>query len=164
MTQDNVTTIILFIILSLVALLAVLMVSFFISDKADTKRFLKEREMESNAENRLTFALKGLCNLLNIPLSFHEELGTAAGQILYYTDSDGKLILNDVKIQILNKYMNDPWVLAHELGHYMAIKQREDNTEDGANKEALVLCKTILTQDEQESLEVGLRVYFGKQD
>ena len=71
-------------------------------------------------------------------------------------------MLDNAKIQLLAKYENEPYVLAHELGHYLAIKQREDDTEEGADKEALILCKSILTQEEQELMEIGLRCHFGK--
>jgi hypothetical protein len=42
----------------------------------------------------------------------------------------------------------------------MAIKQREDSTEDGANKEAYKLCCGILSDDEQVTLDGTLKTYF----
>lgn len=102
-----------------------------------------------------------MCSLLDIDLSYHKELGTAAGRILYLSMA-GRLFVDDARIEILEKYENDPYVLAHELGHYMAIKQRQDNSEEGADSEAEKLCRLILNQQEQELLKIALHCYFGK--
>ena len=38
--------------------------------------------------------------------------------------------------------------------------QNKDDTEIGADFQALQLCKTILSQEEQKSLDISLNVYF----
>jgi hypothetical protein len=120
----------------------------------------QERKKEDVAQNRLTNVLKNLCNNLNIPLTYHDDLGDSAGQILYHSNKSGRLILDDARIQILKKHENEPYVLAHELGHYMAIKQQQDRSEESADREALLLCKSILTQEEQSLMEIGLHCHF----
>lgn len=114
---------------------------------------------DKEIRNRLCNSLKNLCSQLNINVSYHDTLGDAAGRILYYSDC-GRYVLDDSRIEILNEYKDEPWVLAHELGHYMAIKQRSDRTEEGADQEALKLCNSILTTSEQERLISSLNIYF----
>ena len=96
---------------------------------------------------------------MGIKLSYHAELGTAAGRILYYKQN-GQLFVDDAKIEILERLKDEPYVLAHELGHYMAIKQRQDDSERGADNEADRLCRAILNEGEQRLLSVSLDCYF----
>jgi hypothetical protein len=118
-----------------------------------------KQENRNKAINRLTGSLATLCKLLNIDLSYHDYLDIAAGKIVYKS-IDGRLIVDEAKIQILNKYKDEPYVLAHELGHYMAIKQRGDDTEEGADAEALNICKAILTPEEQNYMANELLIFF----
>ena len=133
----------------------------------DTQKFKKEmaerEKEEKNAEARLTKSLKSLCEQLAIPLSYHDNLGDAAGHILYHSNMDGRLLLGSAKIEILNKHKETPWVLAHELGHYMSIKQFQDESEESADREAYKLCCSILSEKEQELLAIPLMVYFNKE-
>ena len=115
--------------------------------------------IEEAVESRLNKALKSLCSQLNIPLEYKDDLGIAAGHILYHSQK-GRLLLDNAKIEILNTCIDKPYVLAHELGHYMAIKQREDRTESGADNEAYKLCCNILSDDEQVALDRKMKIYF----
>lgn len=170
--MENLSVIILYSIGAIVGLLILFTLSYLIYDKLidepRLKRNLKQRQenfdAEDNArklaENRLTLSLKSLCEQLNIPLTYHDELGASAGQILYHLNELEQLFLNNSKIMILNKYKDEPWVLAHELGHYMSFKHG-DRTEESADAQGLILCKSILTQDEQNLLETELRCHLG---
>ena len=133
----------------------------------DTQKFKKEmaerEKEEKNAEARLTKSLKSLCEQLAIPLSYHDNLGDAAGKILYHSNMDGRLLLDSARIEILNKHKESPWVLAHELGHYMSIKQFQDRSEESADREAYKLCCSILSEKEQDLLAIPLMVYFNKE-
>ena len=145
----------------LVILVVVLLCAafFFYDEYKFDKEIAQEYRERTLVENRLTESLKILCSQLGIDLSYHEELGTAAGRILYHS-MNGRLFVDDAKIEILKKYENEPYVLAHELGHYMAIKQRQDNSERGADDEADKLCRLILNKREQELLSIGLKCHF----
>lgn len=121
------------------------------------KTFYQKRK---DIEARLTASLKNICAQLNVPITYHQELGSAAGKILYHS-CNGKLTVETAQIQILNKYANEPYVLAHELGHYFSIKSKQDRSECGADNEALCLCKSILTQEEQKLMSSSLQCYFG---
>lgn len=170
--MENLSIIILYSIGAIVGLFILFMLGYLVYDKLIDEPRLKrdlnqirenfkaEDSARKLAENRLTLSLKSLCEQLNIPLTYHDELGTAAGQILYHSNGLGQLLLDNSKIMILNKYKDDPWVLAHELGHYMSIKHG-DQTEESADAQGLILCKSILTQDEQTSLEIALRCHLG---
>lgn len=144
------------------------MIGAKISDKklrADLKeiddKYNKIFEDKKKTISRLNEALTSLCGSLNISLSYHDSLGEAAGRILYHSDIAGRLILDKARIEILNRNKDTPYVLAHELGHYMAIKQRNDQTEEGADLEALNLCRMILTPEEQGYIADELKIYFG---
>lgn len=132
---------------------------YFYIDWKVNKEIEQEHRERIAVEHRLTESLKTLCTQLGICLSYHEELGTAAGRILYHS-KNGRLFVDDAKIEILEKYENEPYVLAHELGHYMAIKQRQDNSERGADNEAEKLCRLILNEHEQKLISISLKCYF----
>lgn len=145
-------------LVALVFILICVVICFYSERKVD-KEIEQERKERRAAKHRLTESLKTLCAQLGIDLSYHEELGTAAGRILYHS-RNGRLFVDDAKIEILEKYRNEPYVLAHELGHYMAIKQRQDDSERGADNEADKLCRLILNEKEQDLLSIGLACHF----
>lgn len=138
--------------------LVCIVICFYTDWKVDKEIELEHKERIA-VEHRLTESLKTLCTQLGIELSYHEELGTAAGRILYHS-RNGRLFVDDAKIEILEKYKNEPYVLAHELGHYMAIKQMQDDSERGADREADKLCRLILNKMEQDLLSIGLACHF----
>lgn len=127
------------VILSVLALVIIVILGLVLGCVIDYKKFLREigkkkEEKRNIIKRRLTLTLKSICVQLGIPLTYHDDLGTAAGRILYHKNGLGRLKLDDARIEVLTKYENDPWVLAHELGHYMAIKQREDPYEKAADE------------------------------
>ena len=111
---------------------------FYVDWKVD-KEIEQEHKERIVAESRLTESLKTLCTQLGIGLSYHEKLGTAAGRILYHS-MNGRLFVDDAKIEILEKY--------------------KDNSERGADDEADKLCRLILNKKEQELLSIGLKCHF----
>ena len=50
--------------------------------------------------------------------------------------------------------MNSPYVLAHELGHHVAMKYFNDDTEERADKEGRILIESFMGD--------YLKVYFGE--
>ncbi len=153
----NQTILIIFVIVIIIVSLCIF--SIWSLDRQISKEIEQEQKERNITENRLTDSLKTLCTQLGIELSYHKELGTAAGRILYYS-MNGRLLVDDARIEILEKYKDEPYTLAHELGHYMAIKQRQDDSERGADDEADKLCRLILNKKEQELLSISLRCYF----
>lgn len=147
------------ILLVILGFFLVLVSVCYISDKITDWQFEKLDTQRTLIEQRLTESLKSLCNQLGIELTYHKELGTAAGKILYH-EQNGRLLVDEARIQILEKYQDEPWTLAHELGHYMSIKSQQDSSEEFADKEADKLCRSILTKKEQELLSIPLRCYF----
>jgi hypothetical protein len=129
--------------------------------------FLKNRENFSNiiqfeqekTINKLLNSLNDLATELKIPVEYCDFLGDAAGKILYHRYL-GRILLDEAKIQILNDCKDTPWVLAHELGHYFALLYNNDNSEQGANREAYKLCCKILNEDEQLVIYNLLKIYF----
>lgn len=148
-----------YILLGVLIIVLICVALYFYIDLQVDKEMEQKRKERNIVENRLTESLKTLCSQLGIGLSYHAELGTAAGRILYHS-MNGRLFVDDARIEILEKYRNEPYTLAHELGHYMAIKQRQDNSEEGADAEADKLCRLILNEREQELLSISLRCYF----
>jgi hypothetical protein len=120
--------------------------------------FEKRKRLQKEATERLHNYTVKLAGYLNIPVSYENELGDAAGQITYAT-KNGKHTRSK-KIEILNEYKeNYPWVLLHELGHHVSFL-KNDFSESGAEREALEICKAFLTKEEQEILSVDLEVRF----
>lgn len=123
---------------------------------------MRTLEELKNIDKRLIDSLLALCNSLGIPVSYHNFLSDGNSAQLWYhriTDTD-EFDLSEVEIRIQTKYENTSKHLAHELGHYMAIKKNHDISESSADKEGYELCKLILTVDEFEDMELILRFYF----
>ena len=90
--MENLSIIILYSIGAIVGLFISFVIGYWVYDKLidepRLKRDLKQMRISFEAEdaarklakNRLTLSLKSLCEQLNIPLTYHDELGTAAGQ------------------------------------------------------------------------------------
>lgn len=148
-----------YILLAIVIIVLICVTSYFHIDWQVNKKIEQEHKERDAVEKRLTTSLKTLCAQLGIDLSYHKELGDAAGRILYHS-MNGRLFVDDARIEILEKYKDEPYTLAHELGHYMAIKQRQDSSEEGADTEADKLCRLILNDNEQKLLAISLRCYF----
>lgn len=148
-----------YILLAIIVIVLICVLICFYIDWQTDKEIEREQKERDAVENRLTESLKTLCTQLGIGLSYHKELGTAAGRILYHS-MNGRLFVDDARIEILERFKNEPYTLAHELGHYMAIKQRQDNSERGADDEADKLCRLILNEREQKLLSISLRCYF----
>ncbi len=148
-----------YILLAIVIIVLICVTSYFHIDWQVNKKIEQEHKERDAVEKRLTTSLKTLCAQLCIDLSYHKELGDAAGRILYHS-MNGRLFVDDARIEILEKYKDEPYTLAHELGHYMAIKQRQDSSEEGADTEADKLCRLILNDNEQKLLAISLRCYF----
>ena len=118
------------------------------------------KEVEE-AQRSLNNKLLNLCFTLNIPVEYRDSLGKVVGRIIFNNDRENKPILDSCKIEILNRFKNTPYVLAHEIGHYIAIKKYQDNSEEMADKMAGELCLNFLSDREREILNTGLEVYFG---
>lgn len=162
--MPDIIGVIFFIVTVILASVAGFCIICSLADQKFEEELAQEEKERKETENRLTTSLKILCAQLGIDVSFPEKLGEAAGQILYKKDWTGRLLLDDAKIQILKKYENEPWTLAHELGHYMAIKSNQDSSEEAADREADKLCRLILNKHEQELLKIALKCYFKQDD
>lgn len=153
----------------------IIMFVCFKIDETKWEKEFKERIMEMNKKierykyelnererikTKLLESLQTLAKKFGIPVSYHESLGDAAGQIVYYRNKSGRFLLDDVSVQILNKHEDSPYVLAHELGHYVSLVDNDNNSEESADKEAMILCKSFLTSDEIEIMRDTLNVYF----
>jgi len=132
----------------------------FVVEKQIEKEIQLKQEQRTNTEINLNKKLINLCSLFSIPLEYKNGLGTAAGHILYHQDRNGRILLDNCKIEVLEKYKNEPWVLAHEIGHYIAMNKLQDDTEEMADQMANELCCTLLSENEIKDLEIGLKVYF----
>jgi len=112
--------------------------------------------------NRLLNLLLAVAESLNITVTYHDKLGNLAGA-LRYRINQGTIVQGSVSIPIRNDWKNYPILLAHELGHYLAIKKYNDNTEQRADGQALILCKALLTNKEEQVLKTLLETNFKKE-
>ena len=109
--------------------------------------------------SKLNRLLLGVANCLNIPVTFHDDLGKDAG-VFYWHSTNNVFIDKDMKINIGKKYSHDPSVLAHELGHYLSIKKNNDTSEISADQQALELCNILLNKTEKLILSIYLDAMF----
>lgn len=102
--------------------------------------------------------LKDFATTHNIPVYIKEELDDCAGQFISWRNKyTGRYLDNEPKeIRILNTYEKCPWVLGHELGHYLAIKRFEDRSEERADAEGRHLVLGFLDEEEKEYLEFSM--------
>jgi len=146
-------------VITFICLLIYLYVTIIVSKQIEKEIQLKQ-EQRINTEINLNKKLINLCSLFSIPLEYKNCLGKCAGRILYHQDRNGRILLDNCKIEVLEKYQNEPWVLAHEIGHYIAMNKLQDDTEEMADQMANELCCTLLSENEIKDLEIGLKVYF----
>ena len=116
---------------------------------------------EKKTKQRLLKSLLSLSESLNIPVYYENDLGDAGGMFVYH-HINGKLNFDKKHIKILNKWKDDPYILAHELGHYFDLMKNGDSTENRADEEAYKLCCIILQEREQKYLKIGLGCHFDK--
>jgi len=115
-------------------------------------------------KKNLTKRLYEIAKLENIPVKIHTDLGTAAGTFSYKANRDRtKFCFKDSEICLLEKCSKetDYSILAHELGHFYAIKNDGDQTEERADEYALKICKSLISHNEEKALRVSLQIYFG---
>lgn len=115
-------------------------------------------------ERRLINSLTSLCESLGIKLNYYDELeDNDSGQLYYDVEVvSEKFDFSNTVINIANNFKGISSVLGHELGHYMAINKHQDLSEEAADREALKLCKLILTDEEFEIMDLVLRWHFIK--
>lgn len=146
-------------LISTTIILVFIWIIFYSIDKILDISLKKQINNINKVEQRLNLSINSLCSQLKIPIVYCDKMQDAVGRLIYYTDQEKPLLENSF-IEIIKSVSNKPYVLAHEVGHYMAIKQREDFSEEGADKEAYKLCCSILTDEEKIILEVPLSIYF----
>lgn len=107
----------------------------------------------------------------------HERLLTVALDeriaVLYFTDlvaHDGTKCAGLYRlptasvirhIRIDEKYRGDPWILAHELGHYFAIRLRGDCSEFAADQEGQRVVDRLLDEERREFLRPYYQIRLG---
>ena len=97
-----------YILLAIVIIVLICITSYFYIDWQVNKKIEQEHKERDAVEKRLTTSLKTLCAQLGIDLSYHKELGDAAGRILYHS-MNGRLFVDDARIEILEKYKDEPY-------------------------------------------------------
>ena len=111
---------------------------------------------------RLLNLLLSVAKSLDITVTYHNKLDDLAGALCYRVDQNG-IIDKNITLKIRNDWKNYPILLAHELGHYLAIKKYNDDTEQRADRQALILCKALLTNKEEQVLKTLLETNFKKE-
>ena len=74
-----------YVLLVIIAIVLICVFICFYIDWQTDKEIEKKHKERDAVENRLTESLKTLCTQLGIGLSYHKELGIAAGCILYHS-------------------------------------------------------------------------------
>lgn len=129
-------------------------------------KFLDTRiDVKHRVAYKLFLKLLNYCNDNNIPVHFEEDYfkknqPKAAGVISYTTNHVENTTYN-FNIYIRPKYnVYTIWTLAHEIGHYIAINEYQDDSEIGADVEAEKLIHTFLDKKEAKLFKIELEIFF----
>lgn len=75
---------------------------------------------------------------------FYTQFRGEKTQVTVRRDSQGRGWFDRLCI----RRFDDPWVLAHEIGHHVAITERGDFTEEGANVAGRQIVLSLLSEAE----------------
>lgn len=139
-----------------------------IADKMLDKKKYKIR-------NEILDLLELYCIFNSIPISYGDEeyfvsnAPEACGRIIYhhhYTDDDVINYFDNFKIYI--RSARDAYytytTLAHEIGHYISIKEFKDGSEEGADYEASKLVRSLVDQKTQRLFSSEFRIFFHEEE
>lgn len=150
---------IVFIIISFIVIAIILLITLII---LSIKLYFLTPKVQNKYENKLFNKLLKICKEINIPVSIKRsiEMEGAAGRFYYHMDYTGCYYVDKSKIYLHEDFKNSPWVLAHELGHYYAVKYFEDETEVTANIIGKQLVLNELNIVEKYILKIPINCYF----
>ena len=121
---------------------------------------LKQKNDERKREvikDKLLNLLLYVAKIMSIDIYYSPDLKNCAGSI-YYDENDN--INDDIVIQIDNKYKDCPYVVAHEIGHYLSYRHDKNRSENSANKYASELCQSLLSYEEKDILKIFFDISF----
>jgi hypothetical protein len=112
-------------------------------------------------QNLLNFLLN-FCLNKRIPIEYKKKISKdVAGRLNIYYDITYNVSLVN-KIEIIEEFKTCPYVLAHELGHYISIINNGNWSEESADTEANTLCCQFLSKDEQKLLRFPIENFEKK--
>ena len=144
-------------------LLLVLIYCLYKLDRIFYDLYILSNECQTKFETKLFNLLMDYCKLINLKVYTESEKDispTAAGQIFYYTIGGIYKPSPNEYIVLSKQYYNSPWVLAHEIGHYIQLNKELNSDEDGADYYADQICRQLLNKEEQYILRFGLKCYY----
>lgn len=124
----------------------------------------KNEKARKSIEIKIYNGLQKYCddNKINIFIRDEEFMGESAGLINYWVNSNQELLEHrSKKIYLLDRYVS-PWVLAHEIGHYIGKKFYNDTSEERADHEGRLLVESFLCKDDFEKITWVLDIYLPK--
>jgi Zn-dependent peptidase ImmA (M78 family) len=128
----------------LIEMLDPIFINFYIISGEEFRKFTLPKE-KIDIENKLLDNLFNICKKNNIIIHrpFYMKRNKNGGVPFGYFEGYNKKmdiwILKNIKI---------PYVLLHEVGHILSNTENKDSTEKGADKEANLLAKKILNENE----------------
>lgn len=84
----------------------------------------------------------------------------ARGVFMYSAHSETGAYLGRHRIKIKQNYYRCPYLLSHELGHFISITGFNDDTEDGADREAVKLFKAAISTKEWRVIKPHLTFWL----
>ncbi len=92
------------------------------------------RALDSKTQKLLYRKLYESAHQMDLRVELSQDLGNAAG----------KYIPHRRKIFLRTEFTGDPFLLAHEIGHHIALREYNDSTESKANLMARRLVESFL--------------------
>lgn len=159
-----------FLIVSLIGFLTAGLI-FLIIDITD-KILDKKR---NKIRNEIIDLLEKYCSTRSIPISYADEgyftlnAPEACGRIIYihhYTN-DGMIDYFDTFEIYIRSARDEHYTyttLAHEIGHYISVKEFRDGSEEGADYEASKLVRSLVDQKTQKLFKSEFRIFFHEEE
>jgi len=132
----------------------------------ELKKQIELKELEREETKIILFnKLMLFCKFKNLNVFIEGENqrtidSGVAGVMISYTIGGYYISSPNEHIVLSLQYQNNPFVLAHEIGHYLQLRQELKTDEIGADQYADKLCREVLTGNEQEILKISLECYF----
>ena len=130
---------------------------------------------KNKIRNEILDLLEKYCLIRSIPISYEDEeyfasnAPEACGRIVFtrhFTDDGTTTYFDEFEIHI--RFTRDTrftyTTLAHEIGHYISVKEFRDGSEEGADYEASKLVRSLVDQKTQRLFSSEFRIFFHEEE
>lgn len=143
---------------------------FLIIETVDKMQDKKKNKIR----NEILDLLEKYCLIRSIPISYEDEeyfasnAPDACGRIIYFRYIKDGITTYFDEFEIHIRFARDTRftyvTLAHEIGHYISVKEFRDGSEEGADCEASKLVRSLVDQKTQRLFSSEFRIFFHEEE